>query len=371
MEVTKPKNFTIALLIVPALLGLAGGVVGQIFAQSYFLENFFGLPGYGEIDFSKTAGSNLVISGPKKVIVQQNDKIAETTNSIFSSLAGIYPKREADAKATLGEYYKKSELQGQALILSSDGWLVTSLALDSSKLADSVVVLSDKKIYSISQAIQDKLTGLYFLKIDSKDLPVKNLADYSLVQNGQLVLATSLLGSSRLGSVINTEQTKTESFSTDRFDQELVLDIVLRPNVDGPAVFDLAGEIIGIIDANGKILPSSQLAGALSGLLLKQKIERPSLGLEYVDYGSLTPITPAVPGQPREGALIVKPSDAKEIKNGFKEGDLITFLSGKPITTANSLNVALQAFAPGEKVEVDYWREGKEHQVSVRVDKLQ
>jgi len=52
-------------------------------------------------------------------------------------------------------------------------------------------------------------------------------------------------------------------------------------------VFNLAGNVVGLMNREGDIKPITQFKTAITSLLEKGEIKRPSLGINYIDLSSL------------------------------------------------------------------------------------
>lgn len=373
MEANKPKNLLLLTLVVAAGFGLAGGVVGQLLTQSYFMERITGLSGLAEIDFSGSSKSNLVISAPKKVVVEQNDKVAETVAGAQGSLVGIYRKKTAasgEQAEAFKEYFEPSDLKGQGLILTSDGWLVTSLAPAPEEWSEFIIVTADRRLYQSDKQLVDPVTGLSIIHIPAKDLPVKGFADPAGLDSGQLVLSVGWLGVGQLNTIIEPDRQNELAEESDRLNQEMVLDETLKPEASGPAIFNLAGEVAALVTAKGKILPASQFSGALPGLSASGKLERPSLGLSYADLSRLVAADASDLSRPKEGALVLASATGKEKNLGLEPGDIITQVGGRQLTRNLSLGEAIQGFKPGAKAQLVYWRAGAQREAAVRFELL-
>ena len=88
------KNKVVILLILVLIIGLLAGVAGELVSRVYLFEDAYNIPFFGNISFSGSNynGSNLVIQGARKVVVEQNVKIAETINSVRGNLVGVFRK---------------------------------------------------------------------------------------------------------------------------------------------------------------------------------------------------------------------------------------------------------------------------------------
>ena len=68
------------------------------------------------------------------------------------------------------------------------------------------------------------------------------------------------------------------------------------------------------------------------------------------------------------GALIewVEP-DSPADEAGLREGDVITAIDGRAVDKDHPLDRHIRRYAPGDRVEITYWREGREQTVRIRL----
>jgi S1-C subfamily serine protease len=382
-KITSKTAFIIALAI---FFGLAGGVVGELLARVYLIDSLYNVPLYGDINYSGlNTRSNLIISGGRQVVVEQNDKIISTVNSVRGGLAGIY-KKQASLNAknfTPVDFYKAKEAIGQALALTSDGWLVTSFQLSDkpAEFGQYVAITNDNKVYVIDRVVKDKFSKFVFFHIAIRDLPVTRFAPAGAVKNGELLIAADWQGIAWSSSVIDANNYIGAIFS-DLPQDRVVLKDVLPKDLSAAAVFNLAGETVALIDGEGRIEPISHFSAAINSLFRLKAIRRPSLGVYYLSADSLVASTDkiaagnadlaagrgAVIYKDAKGGAVVKGSAAE--KAGLKDGDTILTVDGTELGHGNNLSNLLQAFSIGEKITVDYLRNGEKKEIQVTIGEL-
>lgn len=385
MEPKNNKNYLIIVVVLVVALGLAAGVVGEMLARSY-LYGFYGMPLVNDVNFSDSNRSNLVIREAKKVVVEQNDKVSETANAVSSSIVGIYRKKGPDQSknTALEEYYAIGSADGQGLVITSDGWIVTSFPGFSGKPTshnDFVVVTKDKKIYPIDKSVQDKISQFYFIHIPAKDLAVRNFSDQDRLKNGQLVLSVNWSSASFLNSVVNSQKSTEAVRNSDSLDEVIELALPMTKAVRGQALFDLAGDVIGLINEEGKIEGAGHFSSVINSLFKSKEAKRPSFGANYADLGGLVSSKQdsnnKVAGLPDKGALIVKNSKGVAVTKGsvadlagFKEGDVIVSVQNIELDQVTSLTDAIERFAPGDEVTIAFLRDGKKSEIEVRLGQI-
>lgn len=378
----KNKNGIILIIVLAVVFGMASGVVGNLIARVYFLDNAFNLPFYGEINFSNEnyRGPGIIIRGAKKVVVEQNNRVVETINSVQSSLVGIYKKNllnktvERTEKFDLGNYYKLGQELAQGLVITSDGWIITDFKPENMNY---VVITQDKNIYSVDDVKSDSLTGFYFLHVRAKDFPVRKFTQASDIKNGQLALAVNWMGEAKLSSIVNSSDTGNDVlFFSDSFSSKILLAEDLGEKFKGSFLFNLSGDVIGLSDKNGEVEPIYHFTGAIKSLLKNKNIKRPGLGVNYVDLSKLVGAIPKSSGQGWRGtgALIYKNIKGVSVVRGsagdlagIKEGDIIISVEGTAIDGKNSLTDVIQRFVAGDNVDIVYSRGNKKTEMEVKL----
>lgn len=366
------RHQMLAIIIIALFFGLLGGIVGEIFSRAYLYDAPYNFPN------GKYTEQGLVITNPKNVIVEQDVKADETIKAVGNSLVGIYKKQkpvEAGDEFALENFYKIGSAAGQGFIITSDGWIVTSLNLDKT-FADYVVITKDKKIYPIDKAARDNLTEFSFVHVAARDFPVRKFAEKQNVNQGNLVLSVNRSGLSLISYVAGLSEPGGLIKPSDSFSGKLILRDKPSPEFKGSVIFNLAGDAVGLIDNSGEIEPINHLAGAVKNLFKNKTADRPSLGLSYLDLSGLAQIE----GQNsnwQKGAIIY--GDAKNAavkkngpadKAGLLLGDIIISVNNVNLDKGNDLAETIQNYAAGDKVNLVFLRAGKENKVEVTLGEL-
>ncbi len=385
MERVKNNKTIITVIVVAAFFGLAGGVVGELFARAYLLESLFNLPIYGDINLSSaTAGSNLIIRQASRVVVNENDKIDETINSMRSSLVGIYKKQNPveDGNFSAVNYYSAREPAGQGLVLTGDGWLVTNFSLSdrAADFAQFAVVTNEKKVYGIDRVVKDKYSKMVFLHVPARDLSVKKFADRLALKNGELVLAASWQGAGWTSTVENREQFSAANSSDLPTDRIALKDAV--PAFAAPVIFNLSGEVIGLMDSEQKIEPMSHFITAIDSLFRLKTIKRPSLGFYYLPAAALVPVSEKIKtfagdAAGDKGVVIYKDGKTAAVAKGsaadfagLKEGDVLLSLDEVDLDSGHNPNDILQTTAVGDTITAAILRNGEKKDLEIKIGEL-
>ncbi|MFA5359627.1 MAG: S1C family serine protease [Patescibacteria group bacterium] len=367
------KHKLVTLIIGFLILGFASGVAGSIIAKSYFIDAQYNFSSLSNLDFSqgKFKDQGIVISNPKNVIVQQDVKIEETINSVDDSLVGIYKKQKivkSNNVFSLDNFYKINDAAGQGFIITSDGWVITTLILDKT-YADYAVITKDKKIYQIDKAISDAITGFNFIHVAARDFPVRKFAESQDIKVGNSTVTVNWSGSSWISSVVGFKEKNDQVKSSDSFSAKLILNSDVPVAFKGSIVFNLAGDALGLIDGKGEIEPMAHLATVVDSLFKNKTIKRPSLGINYIDLASLVSIDEQNNNW-QKGAVIYKDQKGVAIKKGssaerasLKEGDIIISVGSIKLDEINDLADLIQSYGAGDRVNLTIIRGGVEKEI--------
>ena len=401
----KNKNGIMVVIILAVIFGLVSGVVGELIARVYIFENAFNIPFFGEINFSNNnyGGSSLIIRDAKKVVVEQDTKVNETINSLGGSIVGIFKKiattspvqtaetgKEILAEFKISDSYQIKNELAQGFIITSDGWIITDYVLQELQQLSGqpekivkkakenifnkyVVITRDKEIYSVDNIVFDKLSFYSFWHIKASDLPVRKFALENEIHNGQLAIAVNWDDWAWLTTIIG--QSKKEASlvqSSDENYREIILDQNPPKEFRGSYLFNLGGDLVGLINQEGKVEPISNYIPIVNSLLKNKEIKRASLGVNYIDLSRLVSVES---GDSSKGALIYKNNKAVAVVKdspadlaGLKENDIIISVNDTELDQNNNLSSVVSQYFPGDKVDIVYLRGDEEKKVKVKLE---
>lgn len=395
----KGKNTILTMIIIATIFGLGSGIVGAIVARVYILENALNVPLFGEIDFSSArfGGSNLVISGAKKVVVEQNDKVTETLNSVQSNIVGIFSKKSTSTDNValkdgdiLDNLYNLEEELGQAFIITSDGWIVTSftpnellkpnIAGENTKMnfqvaRNYVVISKNKEIYEVDEIVMDPGTAYAYWHIKAEGLPVKRFITREDVANGDLVISVNWDGWTWISSIVDKDHGTIKLVKDSDISNNLFkLDNEPSKDFYGSFLFNLNGDVLAMINRDGKVEPIYNYTSCITCLLRSKEVKRPSLGVYYVDLADFVGLDRF---ELSSGALITKnelgvaiKKDSPAYKAGLKEGDLIISVNNILLEGNKTLSSFISEQQVGDEIDLLVEREGERRNIALILEEL-
>ena len=268
---------------------------------------------------------------------------------------------------------EKKSGSGSGVIMSIDGYIVTNNHVI--RGADKIeVVLNNKRSYVAELVGNDPTTDLAVLKIDADDLKYLDFANSDDVRIGEWVLAVGnpfdLTSTVTAGIVsakarnINILHTKDNNLAIESFIQT---DAAVNPGNSGGALVNASGDLIGINTAIAS--PNGAFAGyafAVPSILVKKvytdirefgEVQRGLIGVSIVDITS--ELAESKELESFKGVYVAGVSDDGAAKEGgLKENDVITAIDGIKVNSASELQEMIARHRPGEKVKVEYLRNG-------------
>jgi putative serine protease PepD len=281
--------------------------------------------------------------------------------------------------------------EGSGVIRSADGYIITNNHVVATAQGDTVtVIFADGKKATAKIVGTDARTDLAVVKVSGvSDLKAATFGDSAKMQVGDTVLAIGsplgLEGSVTAG-IISAKDRTIQSSSEDEQQQSpfggsqdqgqqqqsasttmsglLQTDAPINPGNSGGALVNTNGEVIGINSAiatqgqsSGNIglgfaIPSAKVTQVTDALMSGKKVSHAALGVS---------VTTAENG----GALVSSvTANSAAAKAGIQQGDVITALDGKATASSDDLVAAVQAGSVGQKVTIDFTRDGAKKQVS-------
>jgi putative serine protease PepD len=272
---------------------------------------------------------------------------------------------------------------GSGEVIKSDGYILTnnhviSPAANGGKLE---VTFSSGTTVPATLVGRDILTDLAVLKVTPPfDLKVIGLGSSASVVVGQPVVALGApLGlsgtvTSGIVSALNrTVEVPAENDSSALLVSAVQTDAAINPGNSGGALVNCSGDLIGVPTA-GATVPSStgESSGGNIGLGFAIPVDlAKTISNELISTGRVThaffglqtvPIPQATAKEAgiSEGLFVAGVvANGPAAMAGLSQGDVITKLDGNPATTNVQLQELTLTNSPGDKVTVDYVRDGK------------
>ena len=311
--------------------------------------------------------------------------IAEIANSVSPAVVSIIT--EGTGTNLFGQS-TSSSAAGTGMIVTSDGYVLTNkhVVENAQKIR---IVLHDGTSFSDVKLIgTDPLNDVAFIKINGvKNLSTVTLGDSKTLQAGQQVIAIgNALGqyqnSVTEGIISGTGRSliaadKSNYANYERLSDMIQTDASINSGNSGGPLINAGGQVIGIntavySDGNGIgfAIPISSIKGMLKSVIEKGAVERPFIGVSYLN---ITPDIQIEYGLPiSEGAYIsgdnaiIKDSPAE--KSGLQNGDIITAVNNIRIGKAGTLSTLIGEHAVGETLELTIVRDGKEQTVKLTTE---
>ena len=238
--------------------------------------------------------------------------------------------------------------QGSGFIVSADGVILTNahVVQDAQEV---VVKLTDRREFRAKVLGSDKSTDVAVLKIEAKNLPTVRLGATRDLRVGEWVLA---------------DESRVPFLQTD---------VAINPGNSGGPLFNARGEVVGI---NSQIYSASGGYQGLSFAIpvevankVRQQIEKggkvqhAKLGVmvQEVNQGFADSFKLDRP----EGALVANVEEnGPAAKAGLRSGDVILGFKGQRIVSSGDLPALVDQSLPGDKVDIEVWRNGKRETIT-------
>ncbi len=256
--------------------------------------------------------------------------------------------------------------EGSGFIIDANGIVLTNAHVVKGA-SDVTVKLTDRREFRAKVLGADPKTDIAVLKIDAKNLPTVKLGNSRDLKVGDWVLA--------IGSPFGFENTVTagvvsakgRSLPEDSYVPFIQTDAAVNPGNSGGPLFNAAGEVVGI---NSQIYSRS---GGFQGLSfaipieVATRVEQQIVATGHVEHARLGVAVQEVNQTfadsfklPRpEGALVASvDASGPAAKAGLKVGDVILKVNGQPIVASGDLPAYIGQRDPGDKVQMEVWRQG-------------
>lgn len=342
------KKIRIEILLfiaVSIIVGFISGILGYIVVGSGG-----GLPLLGQVDFGHINwDKQIIIEQPRSVVVEQDFQLKQVENDLLPMLTDIYFwKKTAN---NLNQVYLSSEVLGGGIMLTSDGWMLTTdqaLTLDPDKYR---AFGYQYKEFEVEKFVTDPQTGIVFAKVTANNSPVMRIGDPNSIHVGQTLVLVSRQSGIKLTNVrrygYNFQSAGDIVLSSEDSKRELLLDSDLKNELDGSILANLKGEVLGII-RSGNVVLVDQFKVIINQVLNNQEIKRPILGIKYIDLSQVDGLSYL--GD--KGALVTSaPLRTSPAFSKILNGDILLKIDDIEINSHNSLHKLINSYNPGDQLE--------------------
>ena len=263
------------------------------------------------------------------------------------------------------------------MVISKDGYIVTNnhVIEDAQEIT---VTLKSGKEYKAKLVGTDDKTDIAVLKIEASDLTPATFGDSSAVAVGeQIVVVGNPLGN--LGGSVTTGiiSATDREIEIEKMTMTLLqIDAAVNPGNSGGALFNLNGELVGIVNAKYSSEEVEGLGFAIPINTAKATIEdiveygyvkgRAQLGITAMEISDLQTAISA--GVTELGVYVYNVSEGSGAdKAGLKSGDRLVKVDDKEIDSYATLSKILDSHSVGDTVNVTYSRNGSQKTVSIKL----
>ena len=353
-------------LVLAAAMGFAGGFVGARVGNA---GNKVVIQQVERTDSSAASGTAVSSSGMTTSQVSEMvspSVVVITTEQVVYSQWSWYGQNQVESGA------------GSGVIISSDGYILTCAHVVSG--ASQITVTIGDTDYTATVVGKDDTSDVAVLKIDATGLTPATVGDSDSLSVGDSVLAVGnplgQLGgtvTSGIVSALNRSVTIRGTSSTNTMSL-IQMDASVSPGNSGGGLFNMNGELIGLVNAKssssdaeglGFAIPINDAIQVAQDLLENGYVSgRPYMGITYIAVTDAQ--TAAQFNVNAYGVYVVDvvqggPAD----KAGLKVGDRIVSIDGTEIAQKDDLGTLMQQHTAGDTLSITVARDGQMQTVSL------
>ena len=360
-------------LVLAAAMGFAGGFVGAKFggsgkvviqqvAPSSTADSASGSD--SSITAASSSGSSLTTEQVADLV--SPSVVVITTEQVVYSQWSWYGQNQVESGA------------GSGVIISSDGYILTCAHVVDG--ASTITVTIGDTDYTATLVGEDTTSDIAVIKIDADGLTPATVGNSDSLKVGQSVMAVGNplgeLGGTVTGGMISAlNRSVTIQGSSSVNTMSLIqMDASVSPGNSGGGLFNMNGELVGIVNAKSSSSDAEGLGFAIpinDAIKVAQELlengyvtGRPYLGITYLAVTDAQ--TASQLGVNAYGVYVVEVvKGGPAEKAGLQAGDRIVSVDGTEIASKDDLGTLMQKHAAGDTLSITIAREGQMQTVNV------
>ena len=360
-------------LVLAAAMGFAGGFVGAKFggsgkvviqqvAPSSTADSASGSD--NSITAASSSGSSLTTEQVADLV--SPSVVVITTEQVVYSQWSWYGQNQVESGA------------GSGVIISSDGYILTCAHVVDG--ASTITVTIGDKDYTATLVGEDTTSDIAVIKIDADGLTPATVGNSDSLKVGQSVMAVGNplgeLGGTVTGGMISAlNRSVTIQGSSSVNTMSLIqMDASVSPGNSGGGLFNMNGELVGIVNAKSSSSDAEGLGFAIpinDAIKVAQELlengyvtGRPYLGITYLAVTDAQ--TASQLGVNAYGVYVVEVvKGGPAEKAGLQAGHRIVSVDGTEIASKDDLGTLMQKHAAGDTLSITIARDGQMQTVNV------
>ncbi len=350
------------------LLSFGAGIAGAIVANNFGVR-------------TSENGALVIYKTPKtdSEVPAVSEKDLSVT-AVCAKVSDSVVEIDTEFKSSYGFYQYVSDGAGSGVIISADGYVITNnhVIFNSStgKVADSITVrLANGTEYAATIVGRDADADIALLKVEAKDLSPAVVGDSASLKVGESVLAVGnplgeLGGTVTCGIVSATNR----EISVDGNKMNLIqIDAAINPGNSGGGMFNMKGELVGIVNAKssgsdidglGFAVPVNDAIKVIEELRTHGYVTgKTHIGVSLVDVTDMYTAYYYFRSQ-QTGVYVA------QVEEGFndkilKYGDRIIAIDGNEVSSSEDVKTEIKRHNVGETMTFSISRDGKFIDVTV------
>ena len=318
-------------------------------------------------DGGTTAVAPSSSSGTAQTVKDGALTIGQIYDRTNASVVEITVTTQAPADGPMGS--GTAQAQGSGFVYDSSGHVITNAhVVDGAESAK--VRFADGKTYDATVVGVDASTDLAVLKVEapSSALHPLELADSSQAAVGDVVVAIGSpfgLENSVTAGIVSALGRSMKAPNGYTITGSIQTDAAINHGNSGGPLLDLDGKVVGVNaqiesesggnDGVGFAIPSSTVKSIVAQILEDGSVQHAYLGVS---------VTAAADGTAGAQLAEVR-SGTPAAEAGLQAGDVLTAVDGDAVSSAAALQSAIDARKPGDRVILDYLRDGAHRTVTV------